>query len=369
MRCKRCVYDHTVPGISFDKQGVCNYCHQQDELEKEYPTGREGARRLKKLADEIKKAGKGKKYDCVIGVSGGCDSSMLLHLAKKLGLRPLAVHFDNTWNSIIAVENIAKVLTKLDIDLYTYVVDNDEFNDMARAMMLSSVPEIDALTDIALATVLYMACEKYKIKYILNGHSFRTEGIGPIGLYYFDGKYIADIYQKFGNGKMKTFPNLWFGPFIKWIFMGVKRVRPLYYIDYRKKEARKFLNKKYGWQWYGGHHWDNRYTLFTQYYLLEKYDIDLRHTEASAMVRAGQMTREEALQFIKKPFEIEGDVVDEIKDRLKLSDKEYAKIMKAPKKSAKDYKTYRKLFKLFKPFFFVAVKLKLVPMSFYVKYC
>ncbi|MDO9537845.1 MAG: N-acetyl sugar amidotransferase [Thermoplasmata archaeon] len=301
--CTRCIYDDATPGISFDENGVCNYCKIHDEMEAQYPTGEAGWKKLEEMAAQIKKAGKGKKYDCIIGVSGGCDSSYLLHLSKKLGLRPLAVHFDNTWNSKIAVENIEIVLKKLDIDLWTYVMDNEEFNDLAYSMLKASIPEIDALTDIALTTTAYMAADKYKIKYILNGHSFRTEGITPSNWFYFDGKYIDSIHKQFGRRKVDKFPNLTLGKWIPWLIKDIKRLGPLYYIDYKKEDVKKFLIKEYGWKWYGGHHLENRYCAYNHYLLNTKFKRDLRYVEYSALIRCGQMTREQGIEEVNIPQE------------------------------------------------------------------
>jgi N-acetyl sugar amidotransferase len=368
--CNRCIYDETTPGITFDENGICNYCKTHDQMEQEYPTGEDGWKKLEAFAEKIKKSGKGKKYDCVIGVSGGCDSSYLLHIAKKkLGLRPLAVHFDNTWNSKTAVENINIVLKKLDIDLWTYVMDNDEFNSLAKAMLLASIPEIDALTDIALTTTLYMAAEKFNIKYIMDGHSFRTEGITPIGWFYFDGKYIDSINKQFGAEKMKRFPNLWLGTWMKWLLMGIKRLRPLYYVNYDKEEIKEFLRKEYGWQWYGGHHLENRYCAFNHYLLNTKFNRDFRMVENSAFIRTGQISREKALEEIQKPPEYPRELISEVKKRLNISDEEYEKIINLPPKSSDDYKTYRPTFKRLRPFFWVMYKLDRVPKSFYIKYC
>src|SRR3989344_3593958 len=178
--CSRCIFDERLPNITFDDKGVCNYCKQHDELERKYPTGKKGKELLLEIAGKIKKEGKGKKYDCIVGVSGGCYSSYLLYVTTEImGLRPLAVHFDNTWNSKTAVENIQCVLKKLDVDLFTHVVDSKEFDDLAKSMLKASVPEIDALSDIGLISTLYLAAKKYKVKYIFEGHNFRTEGVGP----------------------------------------------------------------------------------------------------------------------------------------------------------------------------------------------
>lgn len=370
MFCSKCILDSRIPGITFDENGVCNYCKIHDEMCKEYPTGEKGKKILAKIAENIKRAGRKSKYDCVIGVSGGCDSSYLLYLARKLGLRPLAVHFDNTWNSTIAVENIHIMLKKLDIELYTYVIDNEEFNDLSRAFLSASVPEIDAPTDIALTTILYLAAEKHKIKYILNAHTFRTEGISPIGWWYFDGKYVQSIHRQLGKRPMKTFPNLWLRQWLKWLILNrIKRIRPLYYVDYRKEETKRFLTENFGWRWYGGHHMENKFTFFNHNYILpKKFDIDLRLVEFSALVRSGQMTKREALEKISKPMPIEENLVNEVKKRLHFTDEEFNSVLSLPKKTAKNYETYRPTFKRMRSFFWLMYKLDLVPKSFFIKY-
>jgi asparagine synthetase B (glutamine-hydrolysing) len=188
--CTRCIYDDHIPYITFDKEGVCNYCRQSEQLDREYPTGDEGWKILEAMAEKIRNDGRGKPYDVVVGVSGGCDSSYMLHLSTKLGLRPLAAHFDNTWNSKTAVENIHNILKMMGLDLYTHVVDNREFCDIVKSFLKASVPDIDTASDIGLATTHYLAAKKYGIKYIFEGHSFRTEGISPHGWFYMDAKYI-----------------------------------------------------------------------------------------------------------------------------------------------------------------------------------
>jgi len=366
--CIRCVCNEKIPGIFFDENGVCNYCHQYDELNAEYPTGKVGKAKLKELAKKIKGDGKGKQYDCIVGVSGGCDSSYLVYLTIELGLRPLAVHFDNTWNSKIAVENIQRVLNKLGVDLYTNVMDNQAFCNMARSFLYASVPEIDALTDIALTTTLYQAADKYGIKYLFNGHNFRTEGLMPLGWFYFDGKYIESIHKQFGDGKMSNFPNLWLSSFIYYMLKGFKRYRPLYYVDFDKEATKKFLNQEFNWEWYGGHHMENRYTIFCHDLLRNKFGIDQRYIEYSALIRSGQMSREDALEDLRKPIPYNKEIVAEVKKRLKLSDEEFEKIINLPCKSAPEYKTYHPIFRKMRPFFWLMYKCNLVPKSFYIKY-
>lgn len=369
--CTRCIYDDSVPNISFDGEGVCNYCRQIDALEAEYPTGREGEARMQKLVDEMKAGGRGKKYDAVIGVSGGCDSSYLVHQMKEVyGLRLLAAHFDNTWNSTIATENIHKVLDKLGVDLFTIVVDNKEYEDIYRSFFKAGVKDLETPTDIGLATTLYKAAEKFGIKYMIEGHSFRTEGVAPLGWIYMDGKYIESVHRQFGRVPMKSFPNLWLRDQLKWmLFSGIKKIRPLYYMDYDKEAAKKLLTEKYGWQWYGGHHLENRFTAFYHsYFLPTRWDIDFRIAGYSAYCRNGWMTREEALRLMDEPPHIEAGLVDFVKKRLGFSEEEFERLMTMPKKTYKDYVTYKKTFERMRPFFWVMYKMDLIPKSFYMKY-
>jgi N-acetyl sugar amidotransferase len=370
--CTRCIYDERTPSISFDEEGVCNYCKQIDSLRDSYYTGTpEGEETLLGILDEIKKKGKGKKYDCVIGVSGGTDSSYLLIKAKEWGLRPLAVHYDNTWDSSIATENIRKVTSKLKVDLYTYVIDNKEADDIFRSFLLAGVPEFDASTDIGFVQVLRSAAAKYGIKYILEGHSFMAEGISPQGKNYFDGKYIESIHKKYGRLKMKTYPNMTFFQFIKWAMVYRQQfIRPLWYISYSKPEARKILTEQTGWTYYGGHHLENRSTSFLHtVYNPQKFGIDNRNWSLSAEARTGVISREEALEIYNTPIQPDPELITYVKKRLELTDQDYDDIMKGPKRSFRDFKTYKKRFENLRPLFFILAKANLVPMSFYLKYC
>lgn len=370
--CTRCIYDSRIPKITFDEDGVCNYCRQYDQMMDEYPIGDEGLAIIEKEIEQAKRDGIGKPYDVVIGVSGGADSSYMLHIAKKkYGLRVLAAHFDNTYNSRIAVENIDAVLEKLDIDLYTHVVDNIQYQNIYKSFFKASVPEIDTPTDIALATVLYDAAAKYGIKHIWEGHSFRTEGISPPGWFYMDAMYIKRIHEKHGDGDLSNLPILWLDKWIKWISKdGIKKFRPLYYLDYNKEENKKMLVEEYGWQWYGGHHMENRTAYFVNnYYLPMKFGIDLRYSEFSALVRAGMMTRTEALEKIKEEKPFDKDILEEIKKRTNTSDKEWEEIMNAPPSHYTEHETYKKTFEEKKDFFFDLYQKGYVTKSFYHKFC
>lgn len=371
--CTRCIYDESVSNIHFDENGICNYCKSIDLYKVEYGTGEtDGKQKFEELLEQIKQSGRGKKYDVVVGVSGGTDSSYMIHkCVTEWGLRPLAVHYDNTWNTAIATENIKKVLGKLNVDLFTHVIDNKESDDIFKSFFLSGVPELDASTDIGYAETMYRAAWKFKIKYTFEGHSFIEEGISPLGSSYMDGKYISDIHKRFGKMPMKTFPNMTFSRFLFWtIFARIKKIRPLWYIKYSKSEAQELLKKEYNWEYYGGHHLENRLTAFLHsYYYPNKCNIDNRNNTLSALVRSGQMTSEKALEIYSSPPYIESNLISYFKKRLQITDEDFDKMVSTHPKSFRDYKTYKKRFELMRPLFFVLYKSNLVYKSFYQKFC
>ncbi len=370
--CSRCIYDERVNAITFDKNGVCNYCHQIDTLKNEYGTGDvKGEEILNGIVEIIKLSGKGKKYDCIIGLSGGTDSSYMIYWAIKNNLRPLAVHYDNTWNSAIATENIRKVLSRWDVDLYTHVVDNKESDDIFKSFFLAGVPEIEAATDLGFSETLYRAAAKYNVKFVLEGHSFLEEGISPLGKNYFDGKYIRSIHKKYGTKKMITFPLMTFVQFMKWtVFYRIKKIRPYWYMNYTKKEAMDLLNKECGWAYYGGHHLENRMSaFFHSIYCPQKFNTDFRNNTLAALVRNGKMNREEAWAIYNSPPIIEPELLSYFKKRLNLSDEEYESKMKEAPRYWTEFPTYKKKFERLRPLFFILAKANLVPMSFYLKYC
>lgn len=369
--CSKCIYDVNVPNITFDNEGVCSYCDQIEGLEKQYPTGEEGRKILDGIVAQIKKDSINKKYDVVLGVSGGADSSYLLHLlVEEYNLRVLAAHFDNSWNTTIATENINLMCDKLGVDLFTIVADNEEYDDLYRSFLKAGVKDVETPTDIALATTLYKAALKYNIKYMIEGHSFRTEGVAPLGWIYMDGRYIKSVHKEFGTKSLKNFPNLTMNRQIRWmLFNDIKKIRPIYYLDYDKEKVKQMLTDTYGWQWYGGHHLENRFTAFYHsYFLPRRWNIDFRIAGYAAYARNGWWSREKALQEMEKQPYLEDGLVEYVIDRLGYSQEEFDRIMNLPKRYYWEFKTYKPFFERFSWFFEWMVKLDKMPKSFILKY-
>lgn len=369
--CVRCLYDTSIPEIQFDEQNVCDFCMVHDEMEKIYPLNEQGQQMLDQLIKKIKRVGHRKKYDCVIGVSGGRDSTYAVYKAVQLGLRPLAVHFDNGWNSEIAVSNIQKSLEPYNIDLVTVVADWEEFKDLQISFLKASTSDAEIPTDVAIHAALHDVAARENIKYILIGHSFRTEGIVPRTWTYMDGRYINAVHKRFGRLKRTSFPNITISSLFYYnIIKGIRVIPLLNYFPYDKKQAGKELEAALGWVDYGGHHHESIYTVFFQSYLLpRKFRIDKRRLALSARVRSGQMTRDEALKEIAdKPYPLDMEVVDYTIKKLGLSREEFDVIMQTPVKSFQDFPTYYPLIKLFRSPLHIGFKLGLVPKILYFKY-
>lgn len=354
--CSKGVWDESVPKIVFDELGVSNYAHLFDKLVEAYPRGEKGLSEWMGLVDKIKKYGKNKRYDCVVGVSGGTDSCYLLHLAKEFGLRPLAVNLDNGWNSDIAVKNIKKITNALSIDLETYVIDYEEVKDLIKSYMKAGLPWIDIPTDLAIKAVLYKIASREGIKYILRGNDFRSEGTQPTEWTYGDGRQLSFIHRKYGNVKLKTFPNYTIINLVYYGFIkGVKSVYPYYYLDYNKGEAQAFLSEKYNWEYYGGHHHENIFTKFViTYWLYEKFGIDKRKITLSAQILSCEITRDEALrQLDVAPYD-KNDLENTINYMLKkldLSREEFNLIFSAEKHTYADYPSYTFIFGKMRKYF------------------
>ncbi|MDD3877302.1 MAG: N-acetyl sugar amidotransferase [Bacteroidales bacterium] len=368
--CSRCLLDETVPDIKFDSKGICNYCKKHDKLLKYYVQDNEI--RKKNFNDLILKikAKRSGEYDVIIGVSGGTDSSYTLYKAIEAGLKPLAVYFDNGWGSETAVSNIKKVTSKLDIPLYTYVVDWEEFKSIQKAFLYASVPCLEVPTDLAISSVLYKTALKENVKFIFTGASFITEGTVPNDWSFIDGAYIKDVCKKHGIKKFNSYPILTLQKILYFTF--VKKIIQIpitNYFEYDKISAKEFLIKEFGWEDYGGHHYENIYSKWAfGWYTLNKFGYDKRKVSLSGPVRMGRLEREKAIEMIKNPPPINPQITDYIIKKLDLTNEEFDKIMKAPNKSFKDYNSSYKTLLKFKRFVKFAVNRDLISPVVYEKF-
>lgn len=333
------------PDITFDEKGICNYYYEYLAAEERAVLkGEQGLRKLKELADTIKKTGAGQEYDCIMGLSGGVDSTYIAWTAKQLGLRPLAVHFDNGWNSELAVQNIENIVTKLGIDLFTYVINWEEFKDLQISYLKASVVDIEAITDHAIFATLYRIAGERKIKYILNGTNVHTEQTLPKSWIHSKSDHIniKSIHRQFGRVQLKTFPFM--DAKVKRYYqqiMGVQSVSILNNIEYNKKKVKELIQQQLGWRDYGGKHYESIWTRFYQGYILPtKFNIDKRKAHLSDLIFGGQITKAEALEELQKPiydheqFKVDYDFVLK---KLGLSKDEFGRIMALPRKSHYDY--------------------------------
>lgn len=307
-QCSLSVMDNIAdPDITFDDKGICNYYYEYLEIaQKELFSGEKGSNQLQLLINQIKLEGKNKKYDCITGVSGGVDSSFLVYMAKKWGLRPLLVHFDNGWNTEIAVKNINNLVSHTGFDLYTLVVNWEEFRDLQKSYIKASVVDIEVPTDHAISGTLQKLAAKFNIKYILSGNNIVSEAILPSSWIFNKGDHInlLSIHKKFGNTPLKTYPiygfkeEYYFG-----MFKGISTIKPLNYLDFNHEHAKQEIITAFGWQEYGGKHYESYFTKFYQAYILpEKFKIDKRKAHLSNLIFSGQITKEHALNVLNAPL-------------------------------------------------------------------
>lgn len=354
--CSRTVMDTTDPEIRFDEDGVSNhYWHAQDLIARLVKPGASGEAELEALAEQIREEGRGKPYDCVMGVSGGVDSSYVGVLARDLGLRPLAVHLDNGWNTDTAVSNIHSLLEKLDIDLFTHVVNWDQFRDLQRSVFLSSLPNIEAVTDHAIKALLLQAADKFGVRYVLSGSNANTEAILPEAWGYNadDSRIILAAKKKFGDPKIgiDTYPHVSFVDYVRYTYVKKIRFVPLLnYGDFNKARALEIMKQRIGYVPYARKHGESRFTRFFQeYYLPEKYGFDKRKAHLSSLIASGQMTREEALGELEKPLY---DPISKMIDveyctrKLGFSEEEWARVMAMPIAYPVDFPNNKRLIKM-----------------------
>lgn len=347
--CSKCVMDETDSRITFDADGVCDHCRTfETQVLSHWHTDERGERELRALVNKIKENGNGKDFDCIIGMSGGIDSSYLTYVAAEFGLRPLVFHVDAGWNSQEAVNNIERLVDKLGLDLYTEVIDWEEMRDLQLAFFKSGVPHIDTPQDHAFFATMYKFAEQHDIKYILTGANYSTECIrNPIEWMYYqsDSIQLKDIHRRFGTRPLVNFPTtsilrhkIWL-PYIR----GIRVVRPLNCVPYDKAAAIKLLIDKFGWQPYPQKHFESRFTRFYEgYWLPKKFGFDTRKVQYSSLIVTGQMTREEALERLKTPALNDATVRQEfeyVANKLGITTEELQGYLDAPSKTYRDYRS------------------------------
>ena len=347
-QCALTIMDNIAdPDITFDMDGICNYYHEYKEAEKrEVFTGEEGKKKLEDFANKIKIAGKGKKYDCLIGVSGGVDSTYVAWLVKDLGLRPLAVHLDNGWNSELAVNNIQSLTSKLGIDLFTLVINWKEFRDIQLSYLKASVVDIEVVSDHSIFATMYKLAKEKNISYIISGTNIVTEYIMPPSWLYkkMDFANLKDIHKQFGSISLKTYPFLDFKKYV--YYSAVLKLTPvsiLNYVPYNKDQIKQFISSELGWRDYGGKHYESIFTKFYQAYILpKKFHIDKRKAHLSTLICSGQMTKNEAIEEIQKPLYTEKELYADkeyVIKKLGLTDHEFDLIMELPPRKHEDFKS------------------------------
>jgi len=350
--CTHCIMDTSDPEIEFDVAGRCQHCRNcEQRLAHEKYAGEPGRRMLEGMVEGIKQHGQGREYDCLIGVSGGVDSTTVAYHVTRLGLRPLALHLDNGWNSELAVDNMKQTLERLQIDLYTHVVDWDEFRDLQLSFLKASVPNCEIPTDHAINALLINTALRRGIRYVLHGGNLATEGIMPIswGHSNRDLKHLRAIHRRFGSVRLRTLPQISPFRFVYAIVMrGIKYIPILNYLDYDKQQAKQLIQRELGWRDYGGKHYESIYTRFFQGHILPaKFGIDKRRAHLSTLICSGQITRERALEEMSNPcygdVELERDTEYVVK-KFGLTRSEFERIMSAPVRPHADYPSHAVLF-------------------------
>ena len=355
--CANCVMDTTDSKITFDEKGVCDHCNTYyKDILPNWHTDERGDKALNEIVKILKKEGEDKDFDCLMGMSGGIDSSYLLYVMKeKYGLRPLVFHVDAGWNTQIAVNNIERLVDGLGLDLYTEVINWEEIKDLQLAFFKSGVSHIDTPQDHAFFATMYKFAYKHKIKHILTGGNYSTECVrNPLEWMYYqsDSIQLKDIYKQHGTGKLKDYPVsniLWHKVYLPYI-KGIKLIRPLDFIPYNKDEAMHLLVEKFGYQKYPQKHFESRFTRFYEgYWLPEKFGFDTRKVQYSSLILTDQMTREEALESLLKPAydpETIKQDFEYIATKLGISVEELQSYMDAPNKTYKDYKSQDSIYNM-----------------------
>jgi N-acetyl sugar amidotransferase len=355
--CAKTVLDTTYPGITFDAEGVCNLVADfESNVRPHWHTGPEGRQQLEMTVEKIKNSGKGRDFDCIMGLSGGADSSYMLHMmVKEFNLRPLVFHVDGGWNSELAVHNINKLIDKLGLDLYTEVINWEEMRDFQLAMFKSGVPHLDIPQDMAFVGVLYKFARKHGINYILNGGNISTECVPrPLDIIYWgtDMAQIRDILARYGSVPMRTYPfsSIFYHKIYLRYLRGVKVIKPLNFISYVKQDAMALMEREYDWKPYPQKHFESRFTRFFEgYWLPTRFDFDMRRVDLSSLILTGQISRDEALaKLVELPYDsasIQQDF-DYIATKLGINSDELMGYHERPRKYYWDYRNQRKIFEI-----------------------
>jgi N-acetyl sugar amidotransferase len=355
--CTRCVMDTSDPAITFDVTGLCDHCVGFDKWTRpNWHPDATGRRLLEPRLEQLRAAGRGRDFDCIIGMSGGIDSSYLTYLAKEeFGLRPLVFHVDAGWNSQIAVNNIERIVDQLGLELFTEVIDWNEMRDLQLAFFKSGVPHIDLPQDHAFFATMYKFAEQHRVRYILTGGNVSTECVrNPLEYFYYgtDLWQIRDIHRQFGRVPLKTFPLsgiLRHKVYLRY-FKRIEVVKPLDFVPYVKKDAQRLLSERFGWQVYPQKHFESRFTKFFEgYWLPKKFGFDTRRVQFSSLILTGQMTREEALSRLREPSYDPATVAHDfeyVATKLGITVGELQGYLDAPNKSFRDYRNQLHLFLL-----------------------
>lgn len=351
--CTRCVMDTSDPAIEFDAAGVCVHCRvYAREAQRSIRTGEAARQELARLVETIRAEGRGKDYDCIVGVSGGVDSTYLAYRTKQLGLRPLAVHLDNGWNSELAVHNVSRTLEALKIDLYTHVIDWEEFRDLHLSFLKASVINSEIPTDHAIRAILFRVAAEEGVRFILSGSNTATEGVLPASWVYnnTDLRHIKAVHRRFGTRRLRTFPMLGLPRYVYYTLVRrIETIPLLNYLEYDRQEAKATITRELGWRDYGGKHHESIYTLFYQAYILpRKFAVDKRRAHLSSLICSGQLTREQALAQLagqELPERKLEEYREYVSKKLGLTEAEWSRIMAAPPRSHAEYPTNAWLFR------------------------
>lgn len=354
-QCVRCVLSTADdPAIHFDADGLCNHCRTYDDsVSREMLSERDAKRELESILDDIRRNGSGKRYDCIIGLSGGVDSTYVAYKVKQLGLRPLAVHLDNGWDSELAVKNIETTVTGLGIDLYTHVIDWKEFRDLQLSYFRAGVIDLEIPSDHAIMAALYNTASKYGVRYILSGHNLVTEGFIPERWIHhkFDTLNLRSIHRKFGSIPLRTTPIISYPKFLLLTnFLGYRMFPLLNYMPYNKMAAKEEMARELNWRDYGAKHYESIFTRFYQGYILpEKFGVDKRKSHLSTLICSGQMTREEVVAELERspypsPAQLEEDRTYVIK-KLGFTEDSFKAYINSPEVLHSAYPSYISLYR------------------------